>query len=398
MNILVVTPLFYPTNAGYSNAVTNFVTTLGAQPGIQVSVVVLEKGADLQDGPHAGTKRLPGAGDWIPVKLLRHLVSQLAMARQLRRHLVRNTYDLIFVETVENPMVIWWAIARVPALANKTILRIHATQETEHFLDLDTLFFRFSRFFARRLIRAIPNIAATTRYYIDFVKRRYLNDNVFSTFKNYAVIPNVAFAQPGDAAAGPGDDSGKVRIFLLGRMNRAGYVQKNFELFAQALYLLKARAPDVYARIAVTLVGDGDMAEGFSRMLAELDIADAFTLVKALPNLQVRAMQKSADFVAVVSRYEGQSMFALEALMQGAPLIAGRGTGLDPLVDHGRNGFLVDPDDPQALCDILMAAPGCDRTAMRAASLAKAEAFSPDRTARRFLEFAALVRASRKAG
>ncbi|MBI3947785.1 MAG: glycosyltransferase family 4 protein [Armatimonadetes bacterium] len=67
----------------------------------------------------------------------------------------------------------------------------------------------------------------------------------------------------------------------------------------------------------------------------------------------VRHLLRSADAVAIPSRMEGQSLFALEAMAEGAPVAASRAGGLPEMVRDGETGLLAPPDDPAALADAL---------------------------------------------
>ena len=44
----------------------------------------------------------------------------------------------------------------------------------------------------------------------------------------------------------------------------------------------------------------------------------------------------------------------MEAQARGRPVVASRTGGIPDLVEHGRNGILVDPEDPEALADALV--------------------------------------------
>jgi hypothetical protein len=53
---------------------------------------------------------------------------------------------------------------------------------------------------------------------------------------------------------------------------------------------------------------------------------------------------------ALPSRYEGFGCVYLEAMSSGKPAIACRGQGIDEVIQHGRNGWLIDPDNlPQLI-------------------------------------------------
>lgn len=78
------------------------------------------------------------------------------------------------------------------------------------------------------------------------------------------------------------------------------------------------------------------------------------------------------------SLYEGFGLPVLEAMASGTPVVASDRTALPEVC--GDAALLVDPDDPDALTEAILAAIGDDR--LRAAGLERARSFSWERTAR----------------
>lgn len=60
------------------------------------------------------------------------------------------------------------------------------------------------------------------------------------------------------------------------------------------------------------------------------------------------AMRRCTVF-ALTSRYEGLGCVYLEAMSTGRPAIGCRGQGIAEVMQHGRNGFLVGPDNEKEL-------------------------------------------------
>ncbi len=52
---------------------------------------------------------------------------------------------------------------------------------------------------------------------------------------------------------------------------------------------------------------------------------------------------------ALPSHYEGLGCVYLEAMSAGKPVIACRGQGIEEIIQHGTNGFLIDPGDVHRL-------------------------------------------------
>ncbi|GAA3438057.1 glycosyltransferase family 4 protein [Kutzneria kofuensis] len=75
----------------------------------------------------------------------------------------------------------------------------------------------------------------------------------------------------------------------------------------------------------------------------------------AQPPAAMRAEIDRCDLVVLPSRYENFPYTCLEAMARGKPVLATAGSGFDDIVRPGRTGWLVPPDDPDALADALAA-------------------------------------------
>jgi len=62
------------------------------------------------------------------------------------------------------------------------------------------------------------------------------------------------------------------------------------------------------------------------------------------------------DLYIMPSRSEGWGLTALRAMSFGIPVIASNVGGLPELVEHGKSGWLVPPESPEALADDIVLA------------------------------------------
>jgi len=93
-----------------------------------------------------------------------------------------------------------------------------------------------------------------------------------------------------------------------------------------------------YARAVRRRIGRAGL-DARVRMAGELDDADLADVLRR------------SHAVAVPSRHEGFGIAYLEAMSFGLPAVATSAGGASGVVDDGRNGFLVDPDDAAAVAD-----------------------------------------------
>jgi glycosyltransferase involved in cell wall biosynthesis len=95
----------------------------------------------------------------------------------------------------------------------------------------------------------------------------------------------------------------------------------------------------------------------YERQIARLDLADGVDLhLHIIPSELLPVYFSAADLVALPYRRTFQSGVALAAYAYDRPVLATAVGGLPELIAEGLTGFLVPPDDPDALAVALTAA------------------------------------------
>ena len=88
--------------------------------------------------------------------------------------------------------------------------------------------------------------------------------------------------------------------------------------------------------------------------LMDATLRDRVHFLGPVPAEGMCELYRTTDVLAVPSRYEGFGIALLEAMGFGIPVIAGREGGARELVTHGRDGFLIPPNDHGTVaCDLL---------------------------------------------
>lgn len=95
------------------------------------------------------------------------------------------------------------------------------------------------------------------------------------------------------------------------------------------------------------IVGDGPDRAGVEAELRRAGLEDRVRLVGERPD--VPALLAEADAFVLSSRSEGLPVSVLEAMAAELPVVASHVGGVPELVVEGRTGFLVPPEDPDAL-------------------------------------------------
>src|SRR6266568_8083531 len=107
------------------------------------------------------------------------------------------------------------------------------------------------------------------------------------------------------------------------------------------------------------VVGSGKNRKDYQRLAEELKIADHVRFVGNVPEAELPAVFNIASAYVGVSRradgsrVEGFGVALAEASACGLPVIAGQSGGLAEAVNDGETGFVVNPDDPDAVAAAL---------------------------------------------
>jgi glycosyltransferase involved in cell wall biosynthesis len=163
---------------------------------------------------------------------------------------------------------------------------------------------------------------------------KFLNGNDVKLVR----IPNAArdLGEPADLDA--------KRVLAAGRLTR----QKGFDRLLPAWAQVERRHPDWTLRIC----GEGMARERLEGLIEEHGLKNV-----ELPGScdDMGAEMSNASIFALSSRFEGFPLILLEAMSKGmAPVSFDCPTGPDEVIDDGRNGLIVPPDDVDAFAAALL--------------------------------------------
>jgi glycosyltransferase involved in cell wall biosynthesis len=127
--------------------------------------------------------------------------------------------------------------------------------------------------------------------------------------------------------------------------------------------LLRAFARAAGADAALWIVGHGEGEAATRRLAADLGIEDRVRFLGTVDD--VAPVMRAADGFVLASRWEGFPMVLLEAGATGCPVVATRVGGVPELVDEGRTGLLVPPEDATALARAMDDVTGMDPESRR---------------------------------
>lgn len=133
----------------------------------------------------------------------------------------------------------------------------------------------------------------------------------------------------------------------VGFVGRLEY-QKDPFLFLDALELL----PDYTA----TMVGGGSLESAVKQEITHRDLAKRVRQVGPLSHQESLEILSTFDVLLLTSRWEGLPLIVLEAMCAGVPVVAVNVSGLSEIIEHKKNGLLIDERSGQALAWAVRAA------------------------------------------
>jgi glycosyltransferase involved in cell wall biosynthesis len=144
-------------------------------------------------------------------------------------------------------------------------------------------------------------------------------------------------------AAGAADASTSVvaRPFTVGMMARFTAEKRQDMVVAAAATLARSGEP-----VPMLLAGEGPTRDAVAAQVRDLGLE---SLVRLPGYLATATFLEAVDAVVHCSRCENRPYAVMEAMSRGIPVIASRVGGLPELVEDGRTGILVEPDDIAAV-------------------------------------------------
>jgi glycosyltransferase involved in cell wall biosynthesis len=120
---------------------------------------------------------------------------------------------------------------------------------------------------------------------------------------------------------------------------------KGHELVLKAFVRVKDQHPGLQIR----MIGDGADRNRFAQLARDLGIGDQVHFLGRRSRSEVAEAMRNCTVFVLPSRYEGLGCVYLEAMASGKPVIACRGQGIDEIIHHGSNGWLIPVDGLEEL-------------------------------------------------
>jgi len=135
-------------------------------------------------------------------------------------------------------------------------------------------------------------------------------------------------------------------ILLVGRLSP----EKGQATLVRAAPLVIERVPT--ARFVLLGADSNGEADRLRRLAQQVSVSEAVEIRPWMAD--PRPAFQEADVVVLPSRSEGFGRVLVEAACLGKPVVASRVGGIPEVVQDGQTGYLVPPDDPEALSERLL--------------------------------------------
>ncbi len=336
--LLFYCPVFYPENSGYSNAFQNLIYTVIDNLPVSITVITPYPLGGENEIKRSGLKIIR-LKQKFKAKKIHYLLNQYLWAREILQIIESEKFDLFFIETFEHALVLSLISKK---LYDRILVRIHGTNETEYtFFSMSPEHILRRLLIKKVLIRKIKWMLSTNSYHINFAKQYYFSNNQINIGKvNFFILPNTIFTD-NIKITDFSIKKNRLRLVIVGRMDYLGNNQKGFTDFVYALKLLNT---EILEKYEIIVIGKGKMRSYLMSLCKDIE---NIKFIESLNHNEMISLLIESDVVVLPSRYEGLSMFALEALATGNICIFSHVGGLIDLVDG--NGLFFEPQNIESL-------------------------------------------------
>jgi glycosyltransferase involved in cell wall biosynthesis len=218
------------------------------------------------------------------------------------------------------------------------------------------------RWITRHSMRNARCVVAISNALAGFVRDVEGVDNAPIISIPYGLDPvEVNQARQIEARATLGCPDGRILVGVVGRLIR----QKGMDVALDAFARIRGRHRDAM----LVIVGEGPLRQALQQRADELGLRPQVKFAGWVDNAQT--IMPAFDLMLMPSRWEGLGLAALEAMSCARPLIASNVDALPEIVVDGTTGFLVPPDDADALAAAMEAYLGRPEAAAAAGEAAR---------------------------
>jgi glycosyltransferase involved in cell wall biosynthesis len=134
-------------------------------------------------------------------------------------------------------------------------------------------------------------------------------------------------------------------------------VRKGVDVFIEAALQILAVNPDFLFEIYGRNTTETCFGKNYSRLLAARipePLRDRIKFAGTVPYEALPSLLSNCCFCVFPSRWENWANVCLEAMSMGCVVIASNRGGMAEMIEHGKNGFLVNPQNPSEIAALVL--------------------------------------------
>jgi phosphatidyl-myo-inositol alpha-mannosyltransferase len=222
------------------------------------------------------------------------------------------------------------------------VLRFHhgANVATFHTNARRNLGYYYGRPFLDRYFKRLHACIAVSVPARDFISRYFPGD--------YRIVPNgidTSRFHPDHPGVADLRTSGMKTLLFVGRMEQ----RKGFGILLEAYAQLRRRRSD----LRLVAVGDGPQRERYERQVDSFGIPDVLFSGRISNEMLPRYYTSADVFCSPATGGESFGIVLLEAMASGVPVLASAIPGFTAVIDGGKDGLLVPPNQPRVLAQAI---------------------------------------------
>lgn len=224
------------------------------------------------------------------------------------------------------------------------VIEIHGDWEESPFLYRRVYLSKVYRFMLQKVADSVLKKSDIIRVISDFTKKKVekvVSNKPIFVFPTYTDI-ELFLEEEGHVYA----SSGEKLVLFAGTL----VFLKGVHILIQAMKLVIQRIPDA----KLLIVGQGGYKGQLEKLVIELGLEGRVEFVHHVPQAALREYMRSCQVLVLPSLSEGLGRVLVEAMACGKPTIGTNVGGIPSLIHDGVNGFLIPPNDPEALAEKLI--------------------------------------------
>lgn len=256
----------------------------------------------------------------------------LVKAAECARQIEKSAPDLLYVHESDRSFVFAYTVSLLCQRRLVMILHTYYLFVQNHYLDTkirlsDGVIFQSE--YSKEVV--LQRTSGADKHKMHVVSSPGIDLQLFSAKRNESKKLNDTF-----------------RIISIGRLTEA----KGFEYLLHAIAEVKKMHP----RVRCQIIGEGELRQQLEELIAHLGLTKQVQLVGALPQgPKMISMLQESDLFVLPSVQDSEGVHDVhpnavkEAMAVGLPVITTRLGGITEVIEHGLDGFLVEPRSVSAL-------------------------------------------------